>query len=183
MRTFLILLLLSVALASAGCFGKEDGEDPPATTTPGGTTTTPPTGTTTPTTGGAGNSTNNTNTTPPRPAARELCPVSKDFSGQQPAPGATTVTTAGDCGTVPAGYTQITLNGNFTSTAPALVHQGIAVRVLDAAGTAVLTCSAPAPPATSPAACTQQGPVTPGAYTLAFDGFGAVSFAGSVGIS
>lgn len=182
---FIPVLLISVALAtSAGCFGGDD--EPPITTTPTptGPTTTPTSGATptTPTSPTPGD----TNTTPPKPAPRELCPVSKDFSSQTPAPGATTVTTTGDCGSVAAGYTRIALMGNFTANqgAPAVLTSGVAVKVLDAAGTAVLSCGGPGPgQMAGPVACTGESAATVGAYTLAFEGSGTVTFAGSVTIS
>lgn len=188
---FIPVLLISVALATAsGCFGKDDENGDGTTTTPTGTGTMTPTGPggTTPTSGATPTSptTGGNTTTPSKPAPRELCPVSKDFAGQTPTPPATSVTTTGDCGAVTAGYTKIVINGNFTANTPipASVGNGIAVRVLDAAGTAVLTCQGPPPgPMQAPVPCTQEGSALAGAYTLAFDGTGAVTFTGSVTIS
>lgn len=183
----LIPILLVVALtASAGCFGKDGGDDGdnPATTTPTGTTpagTTTPTGATptTPTTGG------NT-TTPTKPLPRELCALSFDFQtntpnpGPPPAPGMTTA----DCGTVAAGYTTMTLAGNFTSAEPVTVANGITVTVLDAAGTAVMSCAGPGPGPAAVTACSGTGAaVAGGAYTIQYAGEGNVDFAGSIVVS
>lgn len=188
---FIPVLLICVALAtSAGCFGKDDenGGDPPTTTTPTGTGTTPTTGGTTPTGTPTSPTTGGNTTTPPAaPPAKELCPVSKDFATQTPAPGSTPpVITAGTCGTVTTGYTKIALVGNFSANggAPAVLAEGIAVKVLDAAGTAVLTCAGPGPgPLAAPAACTQEGTALVGDYTLQFEGTGTVTFTGSVVVS
>ena len=180
MRLIPILVILSVALATAGCFGKDDENgDPPTNTTPRMTPT--PTGATptaTPT-----SATPATPTTPSAPPARELCAVSKDFaSNVQPGAPPTTMST-GPCGTVPAGYTKIAINGNFTSAAPATLANAVTVKVADAAGTAVLTCAGPGPGPSAPTACTQEASVMAGDYTLIFEGGGNVMFAGSVTIA
>lgn len=184
MRVLTVLLVTAALAASAGCFGKDDGGDTPPTstpTTPTGVTPTNPTGTT-PTNPTAPTAP----TTPAKPAPKELCAVSKDFSGQQPAPPATTISSTGACGTVTAGYTKISIMGNFTTGggAPVQLAEGINVKVVDAAGAPVLTCAGPAQPgqaATIP--CTQEGTAAAGDYTLLFEGAGNVAFAGSVTIS
>lgn len=169
--------MLSVALAtSAGCFGKDDGEDgdaPPTTTTP--TTTTPVT--TTP--GGAGNNTNNTPTTPVALQPLAVCTVSFNFQNNvQPGPPPTEISTA-DCGSVPAGYRTLALSGNFTAGTPP-VTGALTVDVLDSAGTVVATCSAPQGAMQAPVPCSNSGTAAPGAYTLRFTGVGGAQFAGEV---
>jgi hypothetical protein len=96
---------------------------------------TPPTGGATPTT-----PTNATPPTPARPAPRELCALTFDFQtntpnpGPPPAPGIV----GADCGTVTAGYTKLTISGNFTSGEPLMLANAIAVKILDASGAPVL---------------------------------------------
>jgi len=182
------ILLLAVALAtSSGCFGKDD---PPVTTTPtnptGGTSTTPtgPTGAT-PTNPTAPT----TPTTPAKPAPMQLCAPSKDFSGQLPPPPPATgpATSAGECGTVAAGYTSVVMEGNWSAATPlpANVQQSVAVVLLDAAGTAVVTCTGPTPgEMQAEVACAPQtGAISAGAYTLRYDGSGSIQFDGTVTIS
>lgn len=177
------VLLLTVALATAsGCFGKDDGDgETPTPTTPTGATPTgaTPTGATpTPT-----NATPTTPTTPAKPPAKELCPVTKDFQSQQPDPATQTAITTGDCGTVTAGYTKLTLTGNFTSGEPVMLAQGINVKVLDSTGAAVITCPGPGPGAQAVTACSGESAAAAGAYTLQFEGVGNIDFAGSVTVS
>lgn len=185
MRLFPVLVLsMALATASAGCFGKDDGDDGtnPPTPTPTGTSPTggaTPTPTTTPTV-------TPTPTTPPKPAPKELCAVTKDFSTQQPAPPATTITSTGTCGAVTAGYTKIAINGNFTANAgaPVQLAEGINVKVLDAAGTAVLTCVGPPTPGQAATiACAQEVAAAAGDHSLLFEGAGTVTFTGSVTVS
>lgn len=185
MRPFLILVLTVGLAASAGCFGKDD--DPPATTTPTGGTT-PATGGTSPT--GATPTTNNTNTTPTtpaKPAPKALCTIGKDFSSQQPDPATQQATSTGDCGAVTAGYTTVTLEGNWTAATPLPVNvqQGVAVDIVDAAGTVVASCAGPSPgPMQAATPCAPvTGSVTPGAYTLVFHGAGSIRFDGTATIS
>lgn len=180
----LIPLLLALALtASAGCFGKDDGGDgtTPTPTSPTGTSPATPTGTspTAPTT-------NTTPTTPAKPAPRELCALSFDFQTNTPNPGPppTAGVSTADCGTVPAGYTSMTLSGNFSSSEPVTIANGIAVSVLDAAGTVVMSCAGPGPGAAGVTACSGSGSaVAGGAYTLQYAGEGNVDFAGSITIA
>lgn len=186
---FIPVLLISVALATAsGCFGKDDENGDGTTTTPTGTGTTPtgsgsttPTGATptSPTTGG-----NNTGTTTPAP--RELCAVSFNFQQNvQPGPPPTHLST-GSCGTVPAGYRTLKLMGNFTTAEPvmAIAPGGLFVDIVDAAGTAVLTCAGPsAPGPAAPVTCDMSGAATAGDYTLAFRGQGNMAFSGTAMIS
>lgn len=173
------ILLIAVALATSGCFGKDDGEgdDPPTVTTPAGNTTTTPTGTT-PTTP----TVNTTPTTPAKPAPKELCAVNFDFTNNlQPAAPPTNIATA-DCGTVAAGYTKLTLNLTFNaaSGAPVYVVNAVSVSVMDSAGTAVLTCNGPSAGQAAAVPCSQEGSAAPGAYTLQFNGQGNVVVAGNV---
>lgn len=177
---FILFLSLALATASAGCFGgdDDDGGSTPPTTTPTGTTPTTPTGPT-PTT-----PTDPTPTTPtPAVMPRELCALTFDFQNNvQPGPPPTEVSAA-DCGTVPDGYRTISLNGNFTSAEPAILTQGVTVSVLDAAGTAVLSCTGPGAGPASAAECMGSATAMPGAYTIQYDGAGNIDFAGSVTIS
>lgn len=56
--------------------------------------------------------------------------------------------------------------------------------MVDSTGTAVLTCAGPsAPGPAAPVACTQEGTAAVGDYSLLFEGFGTVTFAGSVTVS
>lgn len=181
------VLLISVALAtSAGCFGKDDENGGGSTTTPTPTGTTPtgpgttPTGATptTPTTGG------NT-TTPTKPAPKELCALSFSFSGNTQAGAPPTHVTTAACGSVTAGYTTLTLSGNFTaaSGAPVYAAEGISVTIVDAAGTAVASCAGPSAGAAAPVACTGSGSVMVGEYSVTYNGVGNVDFAGTATIS
>jgi hypothetical protein len=175
----LLLVLVAVALATSGCFGKDDGEGDPVVTSP--TTPTP----TTPTDATPTTPTVNTTPEPPAPPpARDVCTVAFTYSNNaQPGPPPTEVTNA-DCGTVAAGYTQLTLNVTFNPVQASPVYvigpTPINVVVLDSAGTAVLTCPGPAAGAAAPVPCSQSAAAAPGAYTLQFNGAGNVEVAGTV---
>lgn len=181
------ILLLAVALAtSSGCFGKDDEPTDATPTSPtGGTGTTPtsPTGTT-PTTTPASPTTPTTPTTPAKPAPRELCAANKDFTQNTPDPTTQSAVSSADCGTVTAGYTKITLSGNFTAGTPPVAGPGIVVKVLDSTGAVAASCNGPPPgPVTAATACAGEGTAAAGAYTLQYEGTGSVMFAGSVQIS
>lgn len=160
------ILVLSIALALAGCAKKDDGGSttttpPTGTTGATTTTTTTPTGTTTPT--------NNTNvTTPTKPAPMEAAKGTADFSAQVP-PGPPPAKTV----TIPAGYTM----GNLTVTwacaggAPGCVTSAVSVKAFG------LTCDLPAGPVGVPEAaapCVKEGSITPGEGKIEFTGEGAV---------
>ncbi|HUR70258.1 MAG TPA: hypothetical protein VM370_13520 [Candidatus Thermoplasmatota archaeon] len=182
------ILLLTVALAtSAGCFGKDKGDDTNPTTTPTGGAT-PPTSTTKAPTGATPTNptANNTPTTPPKPAPKELCAVSGSFS-QNIQPGAPpTMSTTTACGAVTAGYTTATVNVTFTATsgAPVFLTNDLSLSLVDSTGAATATCTGPPPgPATAPLAVTCTGPVTVGDYSLKFQGAGDVDVTGNVMIA
>lgn len=186
---FIPVLLITVALAtSSGCFGKDDDNGGGTTTTPTGTGTTTPTGSgTTPPTGATPTSptAGGNNTAPTKPAPKELCALTFSFAGNtQPGPPPTHVTSAA-CGAVTAGYSTITLSGNFTaaSGAPVYATEGISVSIVDAAGTSVASCSGPAPGPAAAVACTGSGSVMAGDYSVVYNGVGNVDFAGTAMIS
>lgn len=116
----------------------------------------------------------------------ELCKPSIDYSAAQPdqaTPG-NFLPQKKACGPVGAGYTTITLTGNFTSTAPVDVSSGIDLKIVGPDGkTAVASCRATAGTA-SPEKCSGSGSLLgPGDYSYIGDGGGAVKFDGSVMIS
>jgi hypothetical protein len=118
----------------------------------------------------------------------QLCKPSFDYTNNQPdqsnppnfAP------TKKPCGDIAAGYTSITLSGNFTGdqNAPVDLGQNIDVKVVGPDGkTAVVLCASSAG-AQGPEKCSKAGAVSgPGTYTLVYDGGGAVTFTGSVDIA
>lgn len=177
----ILILLIAVAMATSGCFGKDDdgGDGTPTVTTPAGnTTTTTPTGTTP----GGTNNTNTTPTTPAKPAPKDVCSVGFEYTDNIQAGAPPTHVTAADCGTVAAGYTKLTLNVTFNAAggAPVIAADGISVAVLDSAGTAVVTCTGPSAGPAAATVCSQEANAAPGAYTLVYNGQGNVGVSGAV---
>lgn len=166
------ILLVCLSVAFAGCSGDE--ETPPADTPPT-TTATPTNPTATPTAP--------TNTTPtvsptPRPAPVDVCAISHDYTpepgGLPSDPSNPTPPETEPC-TIPAGYRNVALNGNFTGSPPG-ASNGIAFALKDSSGADVVTCalgSTTPSPAPTPVACTGTGSITaPGDHTLVFTGTG-----------
>lgn len=175
----ILILLIAVAMATSGCFGKDDdgGDGTPTVTTPMGTTptTSTPTGTTP-----GGNDTNTTPTTPMKPAPKSLCSVSFDFSQNvQPGTPPTNVATAA-CGSVTTGYTKAVMNLTFTPATPAALTQGVSVALMDSAGTAAATCNGPTAGAQGALSVSCEGAVMAGDYTLQFNGIGPITVSGDV---
>lgn len=117
----------------------------------------------------------------------DLCKPSFDFTTNQPDPTTQGFTpTKKACGDVAAGYTSIMLTGNFTNPAASgiIVGQGIDVKIVGPDGkTAVATCTTSAGDQV-PVKCSKSGSLSvSGAYSVIYDGGGAVSFAGTISIS
>lgn len=187
MRT-LPVIALGLALVLAGCFGGDDDDsgdaNPPATSTP--VTSTPTGGTGTggngtgtggggTGTGGNGTGTGGT-TTPMKPAPKEVFSGSANFVPSGPPADPQNVKQTQEPFTVAAGYTQLTLNVTYAASAGPLAppSQGIAVVILDAAGTEIANCPGPTPGAAAPGPCTAQGaiPAAGGSYTPEYRGMG-----------
>lgn len=183
MRT-LPVIALGLALVLAGCFGGDDDESgdtgtptptTPVTSTPAGTGT-GGNGTGTGTGGnGTGAGTGGT-TTPAKPAAKEVFSGSANFVPAAPPADPQNVKQTQAPFNVEAGYTKLTLNVTYASSAGPLAppSQGIAVVILDAAGTEIASCPGPSAGAAAPPPCTVEGPIPSagGAYTPEYRGMG-----------
>jgi len=156
------VLFIAITLAFAGCFGKSN-DTPPADQTPTSPTSTTPAGTTTtvsPTTSGSG--TNTTTTTTPM-APKDACSDTQDFTTQSSQNPAGAGPAAKAC-TIDVGYTTVTLNVTWTSTAPQAPNpNGITVKF------GSLSCTIPTP-AAAPDKCSKTGPATPGAGKIEYSG-------------
>lgn len=170
------ILLLSIALATAGCLG---GDDESNDGDGGGTMPTPTTPTPTPTTptdgggNGDGNETDESNGDGGTPT-KQLPPVevynqTHEFAGGDVTGEAPVDETA----TVPEGYSQVVMNVTWIASETPTLNAELKVTLLDPADTVVGECELPAGAQSGSAQdCNVQGAATAGDYTIRYTGSG-----------
>jgi hypothetical protein len=159
------VLLIALALAFAGCFGKKADNTP----TDGGATT--PTDTTPSTSGGSTPASStpggtDTNSTPPAALPpKQACSATVDFTEAPSGPAAPAPPTATPCNIDP-GYTHLILNVTWALTTPAAPDpQPPSVAIGGA------TCALAGPVEQSaPAVCSKPGTATPGKMSITYGG-------------